>query len=147
MLDPLTPGSMSRPSDHGPDASALTWECGNNCGAGFAERPPDREMSRCSEPGCGEPEGTWMCPDCRKGARCECCQEPYCFEHLTNVPCGDESEPEGHVERWCAACLKAMTCPQCGEIKDDIQDYDWGMEQQTGYHDAGRACAECRGKR
>jgi hypothetical protein len=131
MLDPL--GPLPRPSDHGPDEARGSWECAW-CGCKCSGDP----ARLCSQPNCfGE-----ICESCEKTALCEACQEPYCIEHLKPA-----TTPENRIEVWCSSCISGMTCERCGEIKDDIEEYDYGTERETGYHDAGRACGDCREKR
>lgn len=124
-------GSFSRPSDHGPDEPAATFECGW-CGCDCA----GEVAAECSVADCSAEFGEC----CKADAICACCCEPYCPEHL--------HKPAGRMDaKWCASCIKDMTCPRCGEFRDDIEEYDFGTSSETGYHDAGRACGDCTGKR
>jgi len=158
MLDLL--GPLPRDSDHGPDTPAVVWAC-PQCSGEYPERPADREMARCSEPGCE----LWLCPACRETSKCAACCEPFCLKHLrptckachglgyiveiTSHPVwGDQVQrPEceecfGTPELLCACCVAEVTCPRCGAIRD-IENYDFGVDPQTGYSDSGRACGSC----
>jgi hypothetical protein len=82
-------------------------------------------------------------PCCRKISKCHGCAEHCCIEHLEDVA----QETTGmRPESWCPSCRVAVICANCGEIKFDIEEYDFGTDPETGYRDSGRACTECRGR-
>ena len=37
----------------------------------------------------------------------------------------------------------APACPHCGETTGTPKDWDYGIDSETGYHDAGMGCTEC----
>lgn len=63
--------------------------------------------------------------------------------HLANVEVlPDSGEPqtakaEQSSETW--------ECPMCGALGGEPVEWDFGIDPQTGYHDAGIGCTQCVG--
>ena len=56
-------------------------------------------------------------------------EQAFC-DGCTKCACGQQSiKPCDYCQEWrCEACLKT---------------YDYGVDRETGYHDAGEACKQC----
>jgi hypothetical protein len=89
--------------------------------------------------------GALLCESCARFA-CDGCGECFCREHQVVVPDG------GKGLACCAACAaeceplelpigpaRELCCPQCLGVEFTIATFDYGVCEETGYHDTGES--------
>ncbi len=115
------------------------------------------EVTPCADPTCGK----LLCADCAQ-FHSGCCGQIFCADHLvliedgTDKPlqccaaCAAECEPlpaaiPPQRETRTAVPLAAPRCPECLSTEIVAQSYDYGMDTDTGYRDAGEQfrCLAC----